>query len=292
MELVVRDLESTDREDVLEISKHIWDGHDYIPQALDIWLNDDECHTLVAETDGKVVGIANMRVIDQGKTGWMEGLRVHPDYRGKGIANILTDEIVKRAIKESIIRLRYTTASVNHASIVIAERIAMTRRFEMGVLLKEVPQVKMEQQHSIRLITSTELYPILRHKPNLVPDDILIFDWKAFDSNLTNLKKIEECESLWISLVDSVIESFAIAAVRRVSAGTIWTFTVYPEDSDSLLKQIHFHLSLATKNQCELVFCTYPIQFRPLLDEIGFISHDEGEEDFILYLYEKILDDS
>ena len=46
MAVVVRDLEEADREDVLEISKHIWDGHDYVPYTIDVWLMDEDCLTL------------------------------------------------------------------------------------------------------------------------------------------------------------------------------------------------------------------------------------------------------
>jgi GNAT superfamily N-acetyltransferase len=93
----LRPLRSSDKEDVLEIAKHTWEGHDYLPYFFDSWVQDKESHPTAIEKNGHVVALANLRVIDNGRTGWMEGLRVHPDYRGQGLASILTHHVVKLA---------------------------------------------------------------------------------------------------------------------------------------------------------------------------------------------------
>ena len=119
----VRPLEESDLDDILEIAKHTWDGHDYLPYFFDAWLKDPDSHTAAIERDGHVIALANLRVIEDGRTGWMEGLRVHPDHQGEGLASHLTRHIVQQAEDLKVERLRYTTASVNEASFHLAESI-------------------------------------------------------------------------------------------------------------------------------------------------------------------------
>ena len=36
---------ASDREDILEISRHIWEGHDYLPSVFDDWVKDPKSYT-------------------------------------------------------------------------------------------------------------------------------------------------------------------------------------------------------------------------------------------------------
>ena len=65
----VRPLAKSDIPDILEISRTTWGGHDHLPTIIDSWLANQECHPFVLDDDGTVLGVANIRIIDQGKTG-------------------------------------------------------------------------------------------------------------------------------------------------------------------------------------------------------------------------------
>jgi hypothetical protein len=65
----IRKINSSDLKDILEISSKIWGGHDYLPSVINEWLTDPKCHTYGVETDGRIVAVGNLRLVDRGKTG-------------------------------------------------------------------------------------------------------------------------------------------------------------------------------------------------------------------------------
>jgi N-acetylglutamate synthase-like GNAT family acetyltransferase len=136
----VRKVSTSDHNDILEISRHIWEGNDYLPTVIDEWLSDQNSHTYGVEADSHLVALANLRLIENGRTGWMEGLRVHPDYRGKGFADILTKHLLKKAEKLGVERLRHTTSTQNHASMRLAEKYGFVKILEKAFFDSTVPK--------------------------------------------------------------------------------------------------------------------------------------------------------
>lgn len=80
-----RPAQENDTADMYEITKDLWDGHDYVPQMWAEWLADPYGALLVAEYEGRVIGLGKLsRQSD--RDWWLHGLRVHPEYQGRGIA--------------------------------------------------------------------------------------------------------------------------------------------------------------------------------------------------------------
>lgn len=71
---------------MLSLTARIWEGHDYLPQVWDDWLLDSAGRLVAARLDGRLVGIGKLTRLALGQW-WFEGLRVHPDYEGRGIAS-------------------------------------------------------------------------------------------------------------------------------------------------------------------------------------------------------------
>jgi GNAT superfamily N-acetyltransferase len=110
--IVCRPALHQDTEEVMELCSHIWDGGDYIPQVWEEWLADPNGLLGVAELRGRVVGVFKLTKF-QDQEWYMEGLRVHPDFQGKGIASHIHEYVVEtwRRMGSGIIRL--TTGSYN-----------------------------------------------------------------------------------------------------------------------------------------------------------------------------------
>jgi GNAT superfamily N-acetyltransferase len=110
--IVCRPALAKDTEEVMELSSHIWDGGDYIPQVWDEWLADPDGLLGVAELRRRVVGVFKLTKFQE-EEWYMEGLRVHPDFQGKGIAAHIHKYVVEtwRRMGSGIIRL--TTGSYN-----------------------------------------------------------------------------------------------------------------------------------------------------------------------------------
>src|SRR5512140_1085345 len=71
----------SDRADVLEFTKFIWDGHDYIHYVWDEWLADPNGLLAVIQYGGHAVALGKASLISEGQW-WLEGLRVDPKYQG------------------------------------------------------------------------------------------------------------------------------------------------------------------------------------------------------------------
>lgn len=78
---------------MLELTSHIWEGEDYVPDVWEDWMADAEGLLAAAECGGKVVGFGKLSRLSNSDW-WMEGLRVHPDFEGLGIASRLNDYLL------------------------------------------------------------------------------------------------------------------------------------------------------------------------------------------------------
>ncbi|RLC98106.1 MAG: hypothetical protein DRI77_05780 [Chloroflexi bacterium] len=122
----VRPAQPTDRPAVEAISAQIWEGHDYIPDVWGNWLTDSHGQFFVAELGGRVVGFAKLtRLADD--EWWMEGLRVDPAHRGKGIAGQLQTIQVETARRTGRGTLRLGTHAENYPIHHIAVRDGFCR---------------------------------------------------------------------------------------------------------------------------------------------------------------------
>jgi len=100
-----------DRERVMEISRDIWDGHDYIPRVFDEWLEDAGAAFQAAEVDGVVVGLQRLRPYAPGLV-WYEGLRVASTHRRQGIAREMLASAIAEAKEQGFREMRLATGNV------------------------------------------------------------------------------------------------------------------------------------------------------------------------------------
>lgn len=95
--IVFRKLTHEDYEDIVDISKDIWEGGDYLPGVFHRWVEDKGIFLGGVDMESnKVVAVAKLSILYDG-SGWLEGLRVHTSYRGQKLGKRVTEEILKRA---------------------------------------------------------------------------------------------------------------------------------------------------------------------------------------------------
>ena len=95
--IAFRKLTHEDYEDIVDISKDIWDGGDYLPSVFHKWVDDKGIFLGGVDIDNnKVVAVAKLSILFDG-SGWLEGLRVHTNYRGQKLGKRITEETLKRA---------------------------------------------------------------------------------------------------------------------------------------------------------------------------------------------------
>jgi len=115
MTVIVREAKLSDKKPLMDFITKTWGGHDYIPSVWDQWLRDKGGKIFVVEVDGKQVGMNRVRLLRDG-TGWLEGVRIHPDFRGKGLASLLGEKSMQYASKLGVSTFRLTSSSRNRAA--------------------------------------------------------------------------------------------------------------------------------------------------------------------------------
>jgi ribosomal protein S18 acetylase RimI-like enzyme len=120
--LRLRDAVPGDRRAVFDFCKATWPGYgDYIPRVWRNWIGDAGGRLIVAEMEGRAVGIAKITEFSPGEI-WLEGLRVDPEFRGHGIGRVLNDEVLRTVKRMKPRAARFCTGSTNKAPRLMAER--------------------------------------------------------------------------------------------------------------------------------------------------------------------------
>jgi hypothetical protein len=118
--LVVRRARPEDRDAILEISKGLWGGNDYLPGVWDRWEADREGALLTVTLEGRPVGCSKITLLSPGEV-WLEGLRLHPNLHGRGLSHQIHSATFREARRLNPRSVRYSTWIGNEASRHIAE---------------------------------------------------------------------------------------------------------------------------------------------------------------------------
>jgi ribosomal protein S18 acetylase RimI-like enzyme len=288
MPVKIRRLRFSDRDDVLEISRHVWDGHDYVPSIFEQWLKDKNSYFYGVDVDGRIVAFGNLRLIENKRTGWMEGLRVHPDFRGRGYANDLTRFLVRKGEDLGVNRLRYTTGENNAASLKLASNAGFSRLLDKSVFwcMKPKRASPVRGYVPIEEAEPQRAHELLKSNPSLVPYGVLIFDWRAVDSTLENFEGIGQTHDFFVALKSGKLNSMSFGRLRTDREKS-WSFTVYASDPLGFRAHLSFNMKRALEVQAETVMCTYEKLYESILSRVSFgcEEHDAA----CLVLLEKAL---
>ena len=108
----VRFARTEDKGAVVAFCQNTFSWGDYITSVYDDWLNDRAGKFLVATIDQQPVGIAHVAFLGN-EVAWMEGMRVHPDYRRRGIGTEL-DRIGRQVARENGCRAAHLVTSMKN----------------------------------------------------------------------------------------------------------------------------------------------------------------------------------
>lgn len=274
----VKRLTKSNREGVLEISRHIWEGHDYLPSVIDEWLKDSGSYTYGVDVDGQLVAVANLRFANGGRTGWMEGLRVHPGFRGKGYADALTRKLIEKARELKMKRLRYTTSTENEASLKLAEKYGFARVFVMRVFWRPTPKAALSAaaHDSTRASSPTEIYTLLLAHPQLIPQKILVYDWKALDCTLEGLETIGKSHEFYVSHEKEEVDSLSYGTLRRRGETLLWVFTIHATNTGGFLSHLYRNMAVASERGCNAIMGTCDLRFKEAFREVDWGSEEWG----------------
>lgn len=106
----MRPVRPADRDRVIELTRDVWEGHDYIPRVFDEWVGDAGATFQAAEVDGVVVGLQRLRPYAPGLV-WYEGLRVATTHRRQGVARSMLESAIGESKEQGFREMRLGTAN-------------------------------------------------------------------------------------------------------------------------------------------------------------------------------------
>jgi len=154
-----------DKQEMLEITRTIWDGKDYVPRVWDEWLADESGLLAVAVTDGRVRGFGKLTRLSE-QSWWLEGLRVHPEFEGRGIATRLHEYLTAawRRIGSGVLRLATSAERVQVHRMCARSRFSLIgeRVLYQALSLEQgghhfTPIEKGDLEAALRVIASSQL---------------------------------------------------------------------------------------------------------------------------------------
>jgi ribosomal protein S18 acetylase RimI-like enzyme len=195
--VVCRPALAKDTEGVLELCSHIWDGGDYIPRVWEDWLTDPDGLLGVAELGGRVVGIFKLTKFQEGEW-YLEGLRVHPEFQGQGIASHIHAYVIEtwRRMGSGLVRL------VTHSENVKVHRMCEESGFKR--ILEFIPYrapILPEETDNFTLVKMDEapqaLEFVLHSQTHALSGGLINLGWVYGDLQLKHLVEVVGDKHAW-----------------------------------------------------------------------------------------------
>lgn len=166
-----------DYKDIVDISKNIWDGHDYLPKVFHKWVDEKEGCFLGLVKDNKVVAVGKYTILPD-RQGWLEGLRVHIDYRSQQLAHAISDMLFNLA-REDLKNGKITN-------------IAMCTHIDTQASIKMMEAKNFHLEQSCLIIFKD--YELVKNL-NLSIDDFNVENWEISYEDFKNLDYFKTCNN-------------------------------------------------------------------------------------------------
>jgi len=112
-----------DRQAVLELSNRFTE--DYLEYTVDRWIAQEKGGLYLVWDKSLLVGCCSL-YFPSSSEGWLQGMRVHPDYQGRGIAYELNRHLIKQAELAGAEAVRLLTSQENQPALAVARRLGFS----------------------------------------------------------------------------------------------------------------------------------------------------------------------
>ncbi|MHA1192862.1 MAG: GNAT family N-acetyltransferase [Promethearchaeota archaeon] len=290
MKLFFRDLTEKDIPAILDISKDIWEGDDYIPNVIERWLNEEgnlAYGAFLEEEMKELIGLGRVKMFSNG-VAWLEGGRVKMTHQKKGIGRDLMKYAIDYAIQEGAKVAQYDTSSRNFGSKALAKFHGFKEKKRMEVLECKINELKLSKSDfsQIRKITNEEAKRIYK-KMDIGLGDELNIGWSYIP-----LSNLEDKNSSWLTNSDAILQKIDIKSrvqPENPRENELWII-VYG-DPLAACKLISYTLSIEIKvDEIDLVELYCKAEVVKHVKELGFKDPSWEDEPVAVVLYEKKLD--
>jgi GNAT superfamily N-acetyltransferase len=182
-QVICRPAVEGDLADIRAFCRTIWDGHDYVPDAVEDWLHDPQGMFAVAEYEGHAIACSKITRLAEGQW-WLEGFRVDPGYQGRKVGSLIHRYIDGWWVGHGDGVLRLMTSSKNKSVQHLCESTGYIKRFEVrgykaGPLEGHAGMFRSAVSAEMDLPAVIEF---ARRSPSLAITDRLVdFGWEVVD---------------------------------------------------------------------------------------------------------------
>jgi GNAT superfamily N-acetyltransferase len=263
MNFEIRPYRKSDKAMLLDISRHTWGGYDHLPIVFNKMAADLACHIYVIEYKKRVVALGILRIVENGRTGWMEGLRIRPRYKRRGLAMLLTEYIVNWAKASGLKRLRLLTETDDKVLQKFPRKIGMSKLLTMNYLWKEnMPNITWKADpFAIHETDPDTVFNLLQRTPNLVPLNLVFYDWYALDLTRANLRDLSKAVRFWIGTRAGKTVSLALGLRTADQHAQKWCCTIYAADRTAFISALYFQMQIMGKKRLTNLLCIHPAKF-------------------------------
>lgn len=260
----IRSFQPSDTAALIEISKHTWGGYDQLPYELDELQVNPNSYLYVMEYWNRIVAFANLNVIDGGKTGWLEHMRVHWRFRKRGFAWTMTRRLISEAEALGVKRVRLATTMENEATRRISNRIRMRQILQMKLFWKGNYRGIRWNNRSVPVIscTSDEAYKFLTAHPALTSEGVIVYDWHAFDLTEEIFSLIGDQFQFWKTKGNGKAGALAFGYRRIVRDAPLWVSTIYALNTPAFYSILSYQLQTAKNEQAQSVLCFHSLPYQ------------------------------
>ncbi len=205
----IRKATKKDKEGILEISSYIWEGDDYIPYVVDRWIDDENGEFTIVESEKKVVGFVKTNLLREGEY-WLQGIRVHPDFRGEGLGKMMTEYLLRTIKAMGYKTIELSTYVENDESIHIIEKYGFRRKATFKIFYtNEKKQIEDVKEYEVAT-SFDEIKGILDSDEMKASRGYLSFDWIFVRADEDILKKLFDRREIYVLREGEEIKSIVV----------------------------------------------------------------------------------
>jgi len=281
MKVYFRELTQDDIPAILDISKDIWEGEDYIPHVIQEWLQDENCMnygTFTDESKTNLIGFGRVKLYNK-DIAWLEGGRIKVSYQGKGIGKKQLNYAIEYAKKIGTKVAQYDTGSGNFASISLAKYFGFKRKKYMELIGAHHNNIDLPKKlnSTFENITAKEAKNLYK-KFDIGPGIEICIGWSFIPLNF-----ITDKHGSWKYNKDSIllkIEHVASHSSEVPSENEIWLIS-YGKPKATLDLILYTIQEEEQHNAVFQVFCNPVVA--DLLRKVGFKPYTEPHSCVILF---------
>ncbi len=173
MEIIIRELVDSDKEDCLQIEAKALPGVSYVNDVWEDFTSRKRGYFLGAALDGRLVGIGKITKLYNGY-GWLETLRVHPDYQGIGIGKAIYTEYMEKIKQMNFHAVGMYTESWNERSAYLANKFGLSFKARFTEFVKEIKPLNSLDSLGFKKVSMEESEDLLSPYYPMMGDFIVI----------------------------------------------------------------------------------------------------------------------